>query len=202
MTATMEDLRAGVRRSLPEVELISDPELADKVVEAWALCLSRSEFGSIDEIPCSGGPETSPLDGGTQTDHIRGVTRMALGLADGLAAVVGDSGIDRDLLIAAALCHDVGKPFEYSPGNRARWKENPGASGYPAVRHSVYGVHICLTVGLPESVAHTAGAHSREGDFILRSLENTVVHYADHAFWAILERANRLAPLADGRVVI
>lgn len=198
---SMDDLRAGVRRSLPEVEMIKDRGLADKVVEAWALCLSHSEFKSIDEILGSGGPDTSPLRGGTQTDHIRGVTRMALGLAEQLEAVVGPSGIDRDLLIACALCHDVGKPYEYSYANQKRWKDNPGASGFPAIRHSIYGVHICLTVGLPEAVAHTAGAHSREGNFILRSLENTIVYFADHAFWAILERAGRLEPLADGRVV-
>lgn len=198
---SMDELRAGVRRSLPEVEMISDKDLADKVVEAWALCLSHSEFTSIDQMLGSGGPDTSPLRGGTQTDHIRGVTRMALGLADQLTAVVGDYGVDRDLLIACALCHDVGKPYEYSHANQKRWSENPGASGFPAIRHSVYGVHICLTVGLPEAVAHTAGAHSREGQFILRSLENTIVYYADHAFWAILERAGKLEPLADGRVV-
>jgi putative nucleotidyltransferase with HDIG domain len=198
---TMDELRAGVRRSLPEVEMIEDKQLADKVVEAWALCLSQSEFKSIDEMLGSGGPDTSPLRGGTQTDHIRGVARMSLGLAEQLEAVVGPSGIDRDLLIACALCHDVGKPYEYSPANQKRWKENPGASGFPAIRHSLYGVHICLTVGLPEAVAHTAGAHSREGNFILRSLENTIVYFADHAFWAILERAGRLEPLADGRVV-
>jgi putative nucleotidyltransferase with HDIG domain len=197
----MDELRAGVRRSFPEIEMIKDRALADKVVEAWALSLSHSEFSSVDEIMGSGGPDTSPLRGGTQTHHIRGVTRMALGLADQLEAVVGDYGVDRDLLIACALCHDVGKPYEYDPANQKRWQANPGASGFPAIRHSVYGVHICLTVGLPEAVAHTAGAHSREGSFIMRSLENTIVYFADHAFWAILERAGKLEPLADGRIV-
>lgn len=200
--ASMEELRAGVRRSLPEVGMISDKDLADKVVEAWALSLSHSEFTAIEDMLGSGGPDTSPLRGGTQADHIRGVARMALGLAEQLTEVVGDYGVDRDLLLACALCHDVGKPYEYSHKNRERWMANPGASGYPAIRHSVYGVHICLTVGLPEAVAHTAGAHSREGQFILRSLENTIVYYADHAFWAILERAGKLEPLADGSVVI
>ncbi|WIY53555.1 HD domain-containing protein [Devosia sp. YIM 151766] len=197
----MDELRASVRRSLPEVEMISDKDLANKVVEAWALCLSQSEFTSIDDILGSGGPDTSPMRDGTQTHHIRGVARMALGLAEQLESVTGSCGIDRDLLLACALCHDVGKPYEYSPANQKRWSESPGASGFPAIRHSVYGVHICLTVGLPEAVAHTAGAHSREGNFIMRSLENTIVYFADHAFWAILERAERLEPLADGRIV-
>ena len=197
----MEELVDGVRKSFgPELELISDEDLREKVVKAWALSLSQSEFRSVEEIAGSGGPETSPIRGQTQVEHIRGVTQMSLGLADKLEAVVGDCRINRDLLIACGLCHDIGKPFEFSPSNQRRWKENTSASGHPAIRHSVYGVHICLTVGLPEAVAHTAGAHSGEGELITRSLENTIVHFADHAFWAILERSDMLEPV-DGKVV-
>ena len=197
----MEELVDGVRKSFgPELELISDEDLREKVVKAWALSLSQSEFRSVEEIAGSGGPETSPIRGQTQVEHIRGVTQMSLGLADKLEVVVGDCRINRDLLIACGLCHDIGKPFEFSPSNQRRWKENTSASGHPAIRHSVYGVHICLTVGLPEAVAHTAGAHSGEGELITRSLENTIVHFADHAFWAILERSDMLEPV-DGKVV-
>ena len=197
----MEELVDGVRKSFgPELKLISDEDLREKVVKAWALSLSQSEFRSVEEIAGSGGPETSPIRGQTQAEHIRGVTQMSLGLADKLEAVVGDCRINRDLLIACGLCHDIGKPFEFSPSNQRRWKENTSASGHPAIRHSVYGVHICLTVGLPEAVAHTAGAHSGEGELITRSLENTIVHFADHAFWAILERSDMLEPV-DGKVV-
>jgi hypothetical protein len=56
----------------------------------------------------------------------------------------------------------------------------------------VYGAHIALTVGLPEVVAHTAGGHSAEGENVLRSLEATIVHYADRAFWRVLARAGML----------
>lgn len=197
----MEELEDGVRKSFgPELELISDEDLREKVVRAWTLSLSHSEFRSVEEIAGSGGPHTSPIRGQTQVEHIRGVTQMSLGLAERLEAVVGDCRIDRDLLIACGLCHDVGKPFEFSPSNQRRWKENSSASGHPAIRHSVYGVHICLTVGLPEAVAHTAGAHSGEGELITRSLENTIVHFADHAFWAILERSDMLESV-EGKVV-
>lgn len=190
--ADLAKLRGGVRRSLPEIAEIRDPELREKVVEVWALALSQTEFERIEEIRPSGNPKTAPMKNGSQADHLRGVTRMALALADQLEAVVGPLGIDRDLLLACGLCHDVGKPFEFSPRNQARWEANPGAVGYPSIRHSVYGVHLALTVGLPEAVAHCAGAHSGEGELITRSLENTIVHHADHAFWQILERAGRL----------
>jgi putative nucleotidyltransferase with HDIG domain len=192
--SNLEELRQGVRKSLPEIAEIKDQELRDKVVEAWALSLSQSEFERIEDIRPSGNPKSPVMKRGTQADHLRGVTRMALALAEQLERVVGPLGVDRDLLLACGLCHDVGKPFEFSPRNQARWEAEPAASGYPAIRHSVYGVHIALTVGLPEAVAHTAGAHSGEGELITRSLENTIVHHADYAYWAILDRAGLLAP--------
>ena len=190
--ATMDELRLEVRRNLPEVENIKNSDLKEKVVEAWAFALSQSEFTSIDQIKASGNPDTPPLKEGTQADHIRGVSCMAQGLADGVEAIHGDIGIDRDLLWACGLCHDVGKPFEFSPKNQERWLNNEAASGHPAIRHSVYGVHVALTVGLPEAVAHTAGAHSGEGELIKRSLENTLVHFADGAYWRALDRLNML----------
>jgi putative nucleotidyltransferase with HDIG domain len=190
--ADLEVLREGVRQSLPEIAEIRDAELRDKVVEAWALALSQTEFQRIEEIRPSGNPKSPAMKRGTQADNLRGVTRMAVALAEQLEGVVGSLGVDRDLLLACALGHDVGKPFEFSPRNQARWQGNPGAVGYPSIRHSVYGVHLALSVGLPEAVAHTAGAHSGEGELITRSLENTIVHHADHAYWQILERAGRL----------
>lgn len=190
--ASMEELRQGVVESLPEVNKITDEELRGLVIEAWAFALSQSEFTSIDQIRGSGVPDSPALKDGTQADHLRGVARMAHGLADGLEEVHGDIGIDRDLLWACALCHDVGKPFEFSLKNQARWKADVSASGFPSIRHSVYGVHVALTVGLPEAVAHTAGAHSAEGELIQRSLENTLVNSSDHAYWAAMERAGQL----------
>lgn len=190
--ASMEELRQGVVENLPEVNEIRDEELRRLVIEAWAFALSQTEFTRIDQMRGSGVPDSPALKDGTQAEHLRGVARMAHGLADGLEEVHGDIGIDRDLLWACALCHDVGKPFEFSLKNQARWKADVGAVGFPSIRHSVYGVHVALTVGLPEAVAHTAGAHSAEGELIKRSLENTLVNSADHAYWAAMERAGQL----------
>jgi hypothetical protein len=97
--ADLTSYRESVRRSLgEELSQIQDRDLRDMVVEAWAYSLSQSEYTSIEEIRASGNPTTPVLVDGTQTDHIRGVARMAQGLADGLEAVHGDLGINRDLL--------------------------------------------------------------------------------------------------------
>lgn len=185
--------RGSVRESFrDELNQIESAELREQVVEAWSYALSQSEFQSPEDIRASAYPDSPELEDGTQADHIRAVARMAQGAADGLEQVHGDLGIDRDLLWACALCHDVGKPYEFSPRNQERWKADIGASGYPAIRHSVYGVHVALTIGLPEAVAHAAGAHSAEGELIERSLENTLVHAVDAAYWRVMQLANRM----------
>jgi len=94
--------------------------------------------------------------------------------------------IDRDIVVAGGLCHDVGKPWEYDPANRKRWEGNPRKTGLPSLRHSTYGAHLCLLVGLPEEVAHIASAHSGEGELLVRSLENTIVHMADIGYWTTM----------------
>jgi hypothetical protein len=73
-----DELRARLRAELPEVEEMRDPELCAKVVEAWALALAASSFGAIAEIEPSGNPGVNTLKRGSQTDHIRGVTRLAM----------------------------------------------------------------------------------------------------------------------------
>ena len=192
--AVTDELRARVRAELPEVEEIRDPELRAKVVEAWALALASSSFGAIGEIEPSGNPGVNTLRCGSQTDHIRGVTRLAMGIADEMSALLPGLEVDRDVLIAGALCHDIGKPWEFDPKNRRRWESDPRAAGLPAVRHPAFGVHVCFTAGLPEEVAHCAAAHSGEGELLVRSLENTIVHHADYAFWAVCRAGDLLVP--------
>ncbi len=189
-----DELRATVRRELPEVESIGDADLRRKVVEAWALCLAHSSFNSIDEIEPAANPGVNRLKKGKQSDHIRGVTQLAMIMAENFCALMPDLKVNRDILIAGALCHDVGKPFEFDPENRKRWEASPYGSGLPAIRHPAYGVHICLTVGLPEEVAHCAAAHSGEGELVVRSLENTIIHHVDYAFWNVCRAGDLLVP--------
>jgi putative nucleotidyltransferase with HDIG domain len=188
--ARMERLRHGVAASLPEVDLISDTDLRRRTVEAWALALSETEFERIEDMPRGDPGEHRMLEPLTMADHLRATATISLGMADGFERITGPTRINRDLLIAAALCHDVGKPWEMSPRNEARWKADPAAAGNPSFRHSAYGLHLCLAVGLPETVAHTAGYHSGggEGEWIQRSIENTIVYLADLAFWKMVER--------------
>eukprot|EP00913_Durusdinium_trenchii_P011629 g10922.t1 len=110
--------------------------------------------------------------------------------------------IDWDVLLAGAACHDVGKPYEFDDSNRRRWAEAPAQAGAPTFRHSVFGMHVCLVVGLPDEVAHIAVGHSFEGNHMGVSTECMIVRQADHGWWHVagalgLIREDTMAGLAS-----
>ena len=196
-------MRADVVAELPEIEWIADPGLRETVTDAWAAALAASGFSRISEMKPSGNYDTRPLRHGMQADHFRSVTRLAVKIAEEMAALFPSFHYDRDILIAGCLCHDIGKVWEFDPANVKRWNADPRANGRPSIRHPGYGLYICLTLGLPEAVAHCAAAHSGEGELVVRSLENTILHQADYTFWRVVEAGGQLAdsdPWLDGEL--
>ena len=189
-----DELRAQVRDELPEIEQIGDGELRAGAVEAWAYAIAHSSFSSIREIPPAGNPGVQEAKRGDQTDHLRGVTRLAIGITREMQAAYPELGIDMDTIIAGGLLHDVGKAWEFDPERQARWSLEQKRYGRPSIRHPAMGAHICLTVGLPEEIAHIAMAHSGEGELLVRSLECMIVHQADYTFWNTLLAGGQLKP--------
>jgi putative nucleotidyltransferase with HDIG domain len=189
-----DELRRQVREELPEVAQISDQILLTRTVEAWAYALSRSSFRSIREIPPAGNPDINEAKRGDQTDHLRGVTRLAVAIAREMGAAYPELSIDMDVIVAGGLLHDVGKAWEFDPANRKRWRVEQERYGRPSIRHPAYGAHICLSVGLPEEIAHIAMAHSGEGELLVRSLACMIVHQADYTFWNTLLAGGQLKP--------
>jgi putative nucleotidyltransferase with HDIG domain len=187
-------LRRSVMEDLPELADIGDTELRRKAVEAWAFALSHSSFGRISDIPPGGNPGMNVLKRGSQADHLRGVARLALQIADTFIAQRPEVSIDRDVVLCGALCHDVGKCYEFDPENLARWEQDPAATGQPTLRHTVFGTYVCLAVGLPEEIAHIACAHSLEGLNIGVSSERMIVRHADHTYWSVAGTLGLLTP--------
>lgn len=189
-----DELRRLVSEELPEIEQIENAELRAKAIEAWAYALTHSSFSSIRQIPPAGNPDVQEAREGDQTDHLRGVTRMAIAVARDMKASYPALQIDMDTIIAGGLLHDVGKAWEFDPERRKRWSAEQHRYGRPSIRHPAMGAHICLTVGLPEEIAHIAMAHSGEGELLVRSLACMIVHQADYTFWATLLAGGQLKP--------
>jgi putative nucleotidyltransferase with HDIG domain len=180
------EIREGVIASLPEAEEIKNSELRDRVYDAWTLALQENGYRRIEEMENSATPGRMVIEKGNQTDHLRGVARLAMVIGREMKETFGELEFDMDEVIAGALCHDLGKPFEYNSDNRKRWSSDPSKTGFPSIRHTQYGTYVGLTVGLPESVVHIAGSHSMEGQSLQRSLTCEIVRYADEAHWGIL----------------
>jgi len=189
---TNDEIRQGVIKSLPEAKLIKDMELRERVYDAWTRALAESEYARIEDIPASGNPNEPVMREGTQADHLRSVARLSLTITEEMQDTFRAFSADTDEAIAGGLCHDLGKPFEFGSKNQARWQADPRVTGWPSIRHPGYGVHIALSVGLPEKIAHICGAHSPEGEFVKRSLVGEIVHQADEIFWIIAEAAGLL----------
>lgn len=196
-----EQDRVNVLEDFPEIALIANPELRRLTIEAWCHALACSEFRRIMELPPEGNPGAPVLrKGGTQPDHLRGVVRLAVAIAKEFRTAKPDVVIDDDILIAGAVCHDVGKPYEFDPENRARWRADGSISGEPSFRHSVVGMHFCLNVGLPVEVAHIAVGHSFEGLHMGVSAECLIVRQADLGWWQVAGALGLLTPESMGAV--
>jgi 23S rRNA maturation-related 3'-5' exoribonuclease YhaM len=179
------ETRQGVLEDFPEISQIENAEIRTGVIEAWSHALCCSDFERITDIPPEGNPGLPILMTGTQADHVRGVFRYAIAIAREFEQTYPQVRIDWTILLAGAACHDVGKPYEFDPTNRRRWAQSPAAAGEPTFRHSVFGMYVCLLVGLPEEVAHIAVGHSFEGNHMGVSAECTIVRQADHGWWHI-----------------
>lgn len=190
----MSDARLQVLEDLPELDWISDPALREAAIDAWVLALEKSSFTRIRDIPGEANPGIMVMQRGGQDAHLRGVTKLALATVDYFAETYPEADIDRDVIIAGGLCHDVGKAWECDPINQSRWKDDPSRVGHPSLRHPIYGAYICLMAGLPESVAHIAACHSPEGDNVKRSLECIIVHEADVAWWKVSAASGLMQP--------
>lgn len=167
------DREAAVVRLIPEIAWIADADLRQRVVRTWVQAWEIGGWTSIDQCPLF-----RKADAGVE--HVRGVVRLSAGIADLLTEVHG-LRIDRDVVLAGSLLHDVGKLLEYAPAA-------PGKPTGRLLRHPTSGAHLALANGLSAEVAHVVASHSVEGSFADRSLEATIVATADRLDGDVLLR--------------
>ncbi|UCF09716.1 MAG: HD domain-containing protein, partial [Candidatus Bipolaricaulota bacterium] len=106
----------GVREDLvallPEIEWITDAELKEKVVATWEDGLERGGWtvADVDRMPFTLAKKVSL----TFAQHVRSVTRICAAVTDTFDDLYGgvDLKLDRDLILAGALLHDIGKLLE------------------------------------------------------------------------------------------
>jgi putative nucleotidyltransferase with HDIG domain len=166
---------AGVAELLPELSLIGDSGLREKVVAVYEAALARGGWKANDmtRLPFTLLLEPCPA---SYLEHTRAVTWCALAAAKALAKIYGPRmEVNRDYLVAGALLHDVGKLLEYA---EEKGKFVKSATGR-LLRHPWSGAALAAEFGLPPEVVHIVAVHAREGEGGRATPEAIIVHHAD-----------------------
>jgi hypothetical protein len=173
--------QAGLVAIFPEIEQIQDDALRRSVVAIWLEIAQECAWSRLEDIPKNLEAEKHRR----LTDHVRGVTRMALALAETGKAHSG-TAYNRDHLIAMCLLHDVSKPLECEPDPEAKANGGrvlPGRKSKMGklIQHAVYATHKCFAHGLPLEIAHVVNTHTHQSAVRSTSVEGAYVFYADYA---------------------
>jgi putative nucleotidyltransferase with HDIG domain len=171
---TMPDHEAQVRAAFPELEDIGDAALRDRVVEAWVLGLERGGWRDVADVPYAWN-----IHEVSNVEHVRGVARMARDLAGEQRDFHGAEP-DADVVLAAALLHDVGKCYEYvdhvDEGTLA--EPDPTYAG-ETIPHSLSGYALAHEVGCPMAVQRAIPHYL--GEVPSRTIEAELVKSANEA---------------------
>ena len=186
-------LRASIVEDLPEINDIKDAELRAKVIEGWAFSLAGSSTSAsatcrakaIRTCWCSSAATSRRTCAASRIrdEDGRGVRDLASGDPHRPRHRARRRALPRH---RQALRIRSGEPQALGRGPLARRR--------PCLRHSVYGAHVCLSVGLPEEIAHIALGHSLEGQHIGLSTECYIVRHADHTWWTSRARSACSSP--------
>ena len=168
-------MREQLLRILPEIEWIGDTELREQVIATWIDGLERGGWTPEDvaRMPFTLAKKVSA----SFAQHVRSVTRICAAVSDTFDEIYGgvDLKLDKDMLLAGALLHDVGKLVEMEEVNGVFGKSADGK----LVRHAFSGVALADAHGIPAAVQHIIGTHSKEGDPFKRIPESVICHFAD-----------------------
>lgn len=161
---------------IPEFAWVQDEDLRERCIRTWEVALERGGW-TVADVANMPFTLLIPNCPASFADHVRAVTHTCAGVADTFEAIYGDRNrLDRDVLMAGALLHDVGKLLEYT--RDANGQVVLSAQGR-ILRHPVSGTVLAAEQGLPDAVLHCIIGHSKEGDAVKRSKEAVIVHHAD-----------------------
>ncbi len=164
-----------VKDLLSLAEKIKDKDLRKKTVQVLKKPgLSNKEFSyPADKLSeAFAGPESyhHGYKGGL-VEHTYNVTRLSM---DMLKHLKRYEKVDRDVLIAGSLLHDLGKLFEFQ-----RVKEELQYSGSLLEHDRLWAAEL-YSRGFPEEVVHVVLAHrGKNGASEPKSMEALIVHHAD-----------------------
>jgi len=168
--------RDSIEKAFPLLQKIADERIRQGVTDVWATLWRESGYRSLDEAPNQDG-----CDEDTLVRHTNAVTSAALAVAEQLAEEYGIQ-VNRDILLAASILHDVDKLVLYEKRDGCVQLSAMGK----VIPHGSYGGHAALDAGLPLDIANTIITHSRDCGWQPATIEGIIINYCDLAkFFAV-----------------
>jgi putative nucleotidyltransferase with HDIG domain len=171
-------MKKEIAAAIPELSMIKDTSLREKVVLVWAEALETGGFTleELNQVPFT---LLSDQVSVTFLEHVRAVCQMCVAMAGVVSGSYGKRiPIDQDVLVAGALLADIGKMIEFEKRPDGTYRK--GHKG-EMLRHPFTGVALAFKHGMPYEVMHIIAVHSKEGEFVRRSPEAIIYHHAEFA---------------------
>ena len=140
------DYETQVREAVPELAEIGAESLRESVVEAWVRGLERGGWRDIEDVPYAWN-----IHEVSNVEHVRVVATIALDTAERQRSVHG-ADPDEDIVVAAALLHDVGKCYEYVDHVDDDLVDPDPTYAGETIPHSLSGYALAHEVGCPLAV--------------------------------------------------
>jgi putative nucleotidyltransferase with HDIG domain len=154
-----------IKQLFPEINMITDPTLADKVTQVWLDVWKRSNWKNLEDVPYTTTIKKSAIR------HLRSTARSAVAVAKIMKELHGVE-VNLDYLVAGALLHDVSKLVEYSSqGGRTSLGQK--------IPHGAYGIAAALAQDLPVEVVHIIASHTPHLRKMPESVEAIIVRHVD-----------------------
>ena len=179
------------------LEMMSEKVLADKVVTAWVNAAEEGRWKSMDELKEMPFTLLTDTHGINFIQHTIAVTRGAIGLMAAQIETYGNDApytMNKDVLIAGGLLHDVGKLVEIEPDGQGGYRKS--YSGKIA-RHPISGTVIAAQAGITGPVLNTIACHAKEGENRPQRIETILIHQADFATFNPMVYMNKGNLIAD-----
>jgi hypothetical protein len=154
----------------PELELLGDVALREKVAAIWQQLWAESSFERIEDVP------VMPSLPYPHLKHQQGYLKCVVAVARIFEEVHGPR-YQMDHLIAGALLADASKLVEYRREDEGYGLTELGKS----IPHAVYGVHLALAAGLPMPIVHMIASHSPNSSMAPATAEAQLLHWLDQA---------------------
>lgn len=164
------------------VNQISDKALRQKVIDLLenpAVEIEGKTYKGIllDKSPAGLSHHHSYAGG--LIEHMISTTSIAMALCD-TAEMVYNAHVDRDLVVAGAIVHDIFKSLTYIERENGTYASSPLAE---RLDHLTLGVAELVRRGFPLDIVHIMDAHMgwQHGPIGPRTAEALIVHLADMA---------------------